>query len=128
MSDNKLNEADLRKYFNCEVHLKVSSEKLEPSTFKSLSEASTFIGVSRQTLEYAVKLKRPLIGRRKGGAKIFFIEWFESTKYLSQLDKYFLDFKNLSKFFTTKNASQYIQNEISLVKLRNSEVFLWSNF
>ena len=32
---------------------------MEPSTFKSLSEASTFFGVSRQTLKYAHKHKSP---------------------------------------------------------------------
>ena len=47
MGENKLNKEGLRKYVNHEVHLKASSKGMEPSTFKSLSEASTFIGVSR---------------------------------------------------------------------------------
>ena len=55
MGENQLSEEGLRKYVNCEVHLKVSSEGMEPGTFKSLSEASTFIGVLRQTLKYAHK-------------------------------------------------------------------------
>ena len=52
---------------------------MEPSTFKSLSDASKFIEVSSQTLEYAHKHKRPLIARRKSGIKVFFIEWLESA-------------------------------------------------
>ena len=40
MNENKLDEEDL---VNREVHLKVSSEGMESSTFKSLSKASTFI-------------------------------------------------------------------------------------
>ena len=81
LNKNKLDEEDLRKYVNqlsSESKLR-SSEGMEPSTFKSLFEASTFIGVSRQTLEYAHKHKKPLIARRKGGAKVFYIEWLEST-------------------------------------------------
>ena len=77
MGENKLNEEDLREYVNQKIHLKVSSNGMEPCTFKSLSEASTFIGVLRQALEYAHKHKRPFITRRKGGAKVCFIEWLE---------------------------------------------------
>ena len=124
MGKNKLDEEDVRKYINHEIHLKVSSKGMEPGIFKSLSEASMFIGVSRQTFKYAHKHKRPLTARRKGGAKVFFIEWLESTEYLSQLDKYFLDFKTLSKFFTSKNALQQFQIYTSSIKLRSTEVFL----
>ena len=96
MGENKFDEEDLRKYVNRTVHLKVSSEGMEPSTFKNLSEASTVIGVSRQTLEYAHKHKRPRIARRKCGAKLFFIEWLEPIQYLSQLDKYYYFWGNIS--------------------------------
>ena len=58
MGENKLDGEGLRKYINREVHLKVSSKGVEPSTFKSLSKASTFIGVSRQTFEYAHKAQK----------------------------------------------------------------------
>ena len=78
INENKLSEEDSRKYVNHEVHLKISFKGMEPSTFKSLSEASAFIGVSRQTLAYAHKHKNSLITRRKGGAKIFFIEWLDN--------------------------------------------------
>ena len=64
MGENKLDKEGLRTYINHEVHLKVSSVGMEPSTFKSLSKASMFIGVSRQTLEYAHKHKRPLIAKK----------------------------------------------------------------
>ena len=67
IGENQHGEDVLRKYINHEVHLKVSSKGIRPSIFKSLSEASTFIGVLRQTLEYAHKHKR--ITRRKGEAK-----------------------------------------------------------
>ena len=79
MGEDELSEEGLRRYVNCKIYLKVNSEGMEPSTFKSFSEASTFIGISRQTLEYTHKHKRPLITRRKGGAKVFFIEWLESA-------------------------------------------------
>ena len=79
MGENKFVEEDLRKYVNLEVHLKVSSEGMKPSTFKSLSKASTFILILRQALKYAHAHKRPLIARREGGAKVFFIEWLKST-------------------------------------------------
>ena len=79
IDENKLSEEDLRKYVNREIRLKISSERMEPSTFKSLSEASMFIGVSRQTLTYADKHKKPLITKRKGGAKVFFIKWLEDV-------------------------------------------------
>ena len=79
MGENKFDKESLKKYVNHEVHLKVSSKGMEPGTFKSLSEASTFIGVLKQTLKYAHRHKRPFIARRKDGAKVFFIEWLEST-------------------------------------------------
>ena len=79
MGKKDLSKEGLRKYVNHEVHLRVSSEGMEPSSFRSLSKASMFIRVSRQTLEYTHKHKRPLITKRKGGAKVFVIKWLEST-------------------------------------------------
>ena len=49
MGKNKLDEEVLRKYINHEVHLKVSSEDMEPSTFSSMSDASMFLVVSRNS-------------------------------------------------------------------------------
>ena len=34
INENKLSKEDLRRYANCEVHLKISSEIMESSTFK----------------------------------------------------------------------------------------------
>ena len=79
MIKHRLSEEDLRRDVKCKIHLKISSEGMEPSTFEKLSDASMFIGGSRQTLTYAHKHKRPLITRRKGGAKVFFIEWLEAS-------------------------------------------------
>ena len=104
MGKSKLDEEDLKKYVNREVHLKVSSECMEPSTFKRLFEGSTFIGVLRQTLEYAHKHKRPLIARRKGGAKVF----FSSSSGLSRHNIYpswiniFWIFKTYQNFLQVK--------------------------
>ena len=39
MGENELSEEGLRKYINCEVHLKLSSKGMESSTFKSLSKS-----------------------------------------------------------------------------------------
>ena len=78
MDENELREEALRRYFKHEIHLKISSKGMGPSTFKSLYDVSTFISVSRQTIEHAHKHIRPLITRRKGGTKVFFIEWLES--------------------------------------------------
>ena len=52
---------------------------MEPIKFKSLFEASTVIGISIHTLKYAQKNKRSFTAKKKGGAKVFFIEWLEST-------------------------------------------------
>ena len=50
IGENELSKEDLKKHINSEVYMNVSSKGMERSMFKSLSEASTFIGVSRQTL------------------------------------------------------------------------------
>ena len=52
---------------------------MEPTKFESLDNAATFKGLSKQTLAYAHKHKRPLITRRKGGEKVFLIDWLEAT-------------------------------------------------
>ena len=52
----------------------IPSEEMKPGEYDSLSDTASDSGVSRQTLSYAHKHKKPLINRRKGGAKVFFIE------------------------------------------------------
>ena len=44
---------------------------MEPSTIKSLSEASKFIGVSRQTLELLISIRDPLSLEGKVEPKYF---------------------------------------------------------
>ena len=55
----------------------IRSEGMEPGEYNSLSDTGSDIRVSRQTLIYAHKHKKPLITRRKGEAKVFFIKWLE---------------------------------------------------
>ena len=56
----------------------IRSKGMEPRDYDSLLDAVSDIGVSRQTLAYAHKHKKPLITRRKGEAKEFFIKWLEN--------------------------------------------------
>ena len=56
-----------------ESSLIIRSRGMEPRECDSLSDAASDIGLSRQTLAYAYKHKNPLITRRKGGVKVFFI-------------------------------------------------------
>ena len=58
--------------------LKVHSDDMEPKRYECLSDAANDIKVSKQTLVYAHENNRPLITRRKGGAKVFYIEWLDS--------------------------------------------------
>ena len=44
---------------------------------ESLKDVANDIEVSRETLVYAHKNRRQLITRRKGGIKVFYIEWLE---------------------------------------------------
>ena len=91
MIEHKFSEEDLKKYVKREVHLEVSSKGMEPTKFESSDDAAHFTWVSKQTLAYSHKYKIPFITRRKGGDKVFFTEWLEdcqTSKYLSQLDKY----------------------------------------
>ena len=55
----------------------IQSDDMEPKRYECLSEATNDIEVLKQTLRYMFKNKRPLIKRRKGGAKVFYIEWLE---------------------------------------------------
>ena len=50
---------------------------MEPKKYERLSDAANDIKVPRQTLVYAYENRRPQIVRRKGGVKVFYIEWLE---------------------------------------------------
>ena len=55
----------------------IHSDDTELKRYECLSDAANNIKVSKQTLIYAYKNKRPLITRRKDGAKVFHIKWLE---------------------------------------------------
>ena len=69
---NSYEEADLRKMVrNREPTLIIHSNDMEPKRYKCLSDTANDMKVLKQTIIYAYKNKRPLITRRKGGAKVF---------------------------------------------------------
>ena len=76
---NGYEEADLRKTVPdrkpTRIPLIIRSDDMEPKRYERLSDAASDIKVSKQTLIYAYGNRRPLIIRRKGGAKVFHIEW-----------------------------------------------------
>ena len=73
---NSYEEADLWKMVTA-TPLIIHSDGMEPKRCEYLLDATKDIGVSKQTLMYAFKKRRPLITRRKGGTKLFYIEWLE---------------------------------------------------
>ena len=50
---------------------------MESKRQKCLSDTANDIKVSKVTLPYVHENKRPLVTRRKGGAKVFYIKWLE---------------------------------------------------
>ena len=75
---NGYEEPDLRKMVqDRKPTLIIHSDDMEPKRYECLSDAANDIKVSKQTLVYAYKNKRPLIARRKGRAKVFYIKWLE---------------------------------------------------
>ena len=73
---NGYEEADLRKMF-WKPSLIIHSDDMELKRYEYLSNAAKDIKVSKRTLIYAYKNKRPFITRRKGEAKVFYIKWLE---------------------------------------------------
>ena len=57
------------------VPLIIESEDMEPTKYYSLSVAARDCGVSKQTISYACRNRKTIIVRRKGGFKVFRIEW-----------------------------------------------------
>ena len=49
---------------------------MELKRYEHLLDTANDIKVSKQTLIYGYENRRLLITRRKGGAKVFHIEWF----------------------------------------------------
>ena len=50
---------------------------MEPKKYERLSDAANDIKVPRQPLIYAYENRRPQIVNRKGGVKVFYIEWLD---------------------------------------------------
>ena len=74
---NGFEEVDLRNMVQAGPPLIIHSDDIEPKRYECLSDAADDIKISKQTLLFVHEKKRPLITRRKGGAKIFYIKWLE---------------------------------------------------
>ena len=57
------------------VPLIIESNDMEPTKYYSLLAAAKGCGVSKQTIAYAYRNQKIRIVRRKGGFKVFKIEW-----------------------------------------------------
>ena len=53
----------------------ISSDDAEPTKYYSLSATARDCGVSKQTIVYGYRNREMRIVRRKGGFKVFRIEW-----------------------------------------------------
>ena len=62
------------------VPLIIESEDMEPTKYYFLSAAAKGCGVSKQTISYAYTNRNTRIVRRKGGFKVFRIEWLASLR------------------------------------------------
>ena len=60
------------------VPLIISSDDPDSIEYYSLLAAAKGCGVSKQTIVYAYRNRKTIIVRRKGGFKVFKIEWLDS--------------------------------------------------
>ena len=60
------------------VPLIIESEDMEPTKYYSLLAAARDCGVSKQMIVYTYRNQKMRIVRRKGGFKVFRIEWLDS--------------------------------------------------
>ena len=58
------------------VPLIIESDDMEPTKYYSLSVAVSGCGIPKQMIIYAYQNRCTRIARRKGGSKVFRIEWF----------------------------------------------------
>ena len=56
----------------------IESEDMEPTKYYPLLAAAKGCGASKQTISYAYRNRNTRIVRRKGGFKVFRIEWLDS--------------------------------------------------
>ena len=59
-------------------NLSIESNDMEPAKYYSLSAAARDCGISKQTVVYAYGNRKTRVVRRKGGFKVFRIEWLDS--------------------------------------------------
>ena len=59
------------------VPLIIESDDMEPTKYYSLSAAVRGCGILKQMIIYAYRNRCMRIGRRKGGYKVFRIEWLD---------------------------------------------------
>ena len=55
----------------------IEPEDMEPIKYYSLSAAAKGCGLSKQTIVYAYRNRKTRVVRRKGGFKVFKIEWLD---------------------------------------------------
>ena len=79
MEKNNYDEADFRKKIRdrrpTRIPLIIRADDMEPREYKCLKDVANDIKVSKKTLIYAHENRRPLITRRKGRVKVFYIKW-----------------------------------------------------
>ena len=59
------------------IPLIIESDDTEPTKYYSLSAAARGCGILKQTMVYAYRNRCTRIARRKGGSKVFRIEWLD---------------------------------------------------
>ena len=59
------------------IPLIIESDDMEPTKYYSLLAAARGCGILQQTIVYAYRNKCMTITRRKGGSKVFKIEWLD---------------------------------------------------
>ena len=59
------------------IPLIIESNDMEPTKYYSLSAAARGCGILKQMISYAYRNKCTRIARRKGGYKVFRIEWLD---------------------------------------------------
>ena len=65
------------------VPLIIESDDMEPTKYYSLAAAARGCGLLKQTMVYAYRNRCTRIARRKGGTKVFRIEWLASPHWRS---------------------------------------------
>ena len=59
------------------VPLIIESDDMEPTKYHTLSAAARGCGILKQTMVYAHRNRCTRTARRKGGSKVFRIEWLD---------------------------------------------------